>query len=255
MPVFDALLSLLKENRSLPHYQAERRIDIFVNLFLAELLSDHYDDKVIFVAPEFPFKNPLGNRSKKLDYLCAFAATKQPIFVELKTDVRSFGEARAKGYFEKAQDWPACIKNLVAIIAEGSITDHNRHKYSILMSRLLDTGLVLPATAPQDRPDRSTARIINVPGKPIYKLGVSRDSINLSEYISIQWDQHAELIYLGPKDAKMRGKIEGLSKDRPDSKVSPELLDFAQIANRSTNVDTKYPEEFRRFADFLRDLT
>ncbi len=37
--VFKAMLELLEENKCLPNYAAERRIDIFINLFLENILT------------------------------------------------------------------------------------------------------------------------------------------------------------------------------------------------------------------------
>lgn len=96
---FDEILNLLRDNKQFPNYAAERRIDIFINLFLEKILSAYYEKKVIFIVPEFPLKkNETSNQTSKLDYLCAFEETKQPIFVELKTDVISFNSNQARFY-------------------------------------------------------------------------------------------------------------------------------------------------------------
>jgi hypothetical protein len=64
------LFKLLTTNKEFPNYQAERRIDIFINYFLAEMLTNYMGKKVEFVCPEFPLKKADNNQSTKLDYLC-----------------------------------------------------------------------------------------------------------------------------------------------------------------------------------------
>ena len=79
--IYEKLLQLLESNKRFPHYAAERRIDIFINFFLEDILAAYYKKKVIFVAPEFPLKHKSNNQTVQVDYLCAFKKTRQPIFV------------------------------------------------------------------------------------------------------------------------------------------------------------------------------
>ena len=39
MNFLEEIFKLLIENKTMPYYQAERRVDIFINLFLAEILN------------------------------------------------------------------------------------------------------------------------------------------------------------------------------------------------------------------------
>jgi len=100
--VFKAMIDLLRDNKRFPYYAAERRIDIFINIFLEQILTTYYDEKVNFIAPEFPLKHEPNNQANKLDYLCAFDDTKQPIFVELKTDTISYRNTQASIYMERS---------------------------------------------------------------------------------------------------------------------------------------------------------
>ena len=52
--VLNGILSLLKENQKFPNYQAERRVDIFINYFLERILTKFLGEKVKFICPEFP---------------------------------------------------------------------------------------------------------------------------------------------------------------------------------------------------------
>ena len=118
--VFQAMLELLNDNKRLPYYAAERRIDLFINFFIEDILTAYYGEEVKFIAPEFPLKVLKNNQAKKLDYLCMFKNTKQPIFFELKTDVLSFKSDQAGFYVEKASNWSGCIDQLKQIIVNGN---------------------------------------------------------------------------------------------------------------------------------------
>ena len=66
----EPLFNLLVANKEFPNYQAERRIDIFINYFVERILSSYLEKETIFVCPEFPLKKANTNQSTKLDYLC-----------------------------------------------------------------------------------------------------------------------------------------------------------------------------------------
>ena len=127
--IFEELLKLLVDNKRFPSYAAERRIDIFINYFLEDILTAHYREKVIFVAPEFPLKHSSNNLSDKLDYLCALDKTKQPLFVELKTDPNSLHKREAQCYKNHMRDWASCIEGLKKIISSPSMKYSYRVKY------------------------------------------------------------------------------------------------------------------------------
>lgn len=44
----DILFELLAKNNALPNYQAERRIDIFINHFLERILTEYLKEKYYF---------------------------------------------------------------------------------------------------------------------------------------------------------------------------------------------------------------
>ncbi len=105
------LFELLANNKALPNYQAERRIDIFINHFLERILTEYLKERVDFICPEFPLKNNDNNRSTKLDYLCK--TQNEILFIELKTDTASFKESQAYLYFETS--WNKCKSDLPLI--------------------------------------------------------------------------------------------------------------------------------------------
>lgn len=76
------IFDLLTSNKSFPNYQAERRVDIFINYFTKKILDSFLQEETKFVCPEFPLKLKESNRSTKLDNL--YATASRPIFIELK---------------------------------------------------------------------------------------------------------------------------------------------------------------------------
>lgn len=126
---FELIFQLLKENKEFPNYQAERRIDIFINYFLARILTCFLMEETTFVCPEFPLKTSGNNRSTKLDYLCK--TTKQPVFVELKTDVNSLKESQALSYLNSK--WQTCISEL------HQIHSASKSVYNTKYEKLVDT--------------------------------------------------------------------------------------------------------------------
>ena len=58
--VFDVLVS----NKRLPKYQFERRVDIFVNVFLADVLGALFGGTYQLVVPEFPLKKTTTTRAR-----------------------------------------------------------------------------------------------------------------------------------------------------------------------------------------------
>lgn len=94
------IFNLLNENKKLPYYQAERRIDIFINFFLEDIIRQHtiFTD-AIYVAAEFPLKKAeKSDHAAHIDYLMYSKIHNRMLFVELKTDNRSFKEDQISFY-------------------------------------------------------------------------------------------------------------------------------------------------------------
>jgi len=129
--VFDTLVS----NKALPKYQLERRVDIFVSLFLPEILSQLLDGDVLMVAPELPIKERKSNRSKNADYLLLDRKAKRWLLVELKTDSSSVSAKQIQVYRDAVRrGMPALVDDVRAIrkAARGA----HRKKYDALLELL-----------------------------------------------------------------------------------------------------------------------
>jgi hypothetical protein len=248
--VFDALLRQLKQNKPFPRYAAERRIDIFINIFLEAILS-HGGNKVVFVAPEFPlWDDRRGKGFFQLDYLCAFESTNQPVFVELKTDASYFQPDRAKDYVRKARSWKSCIEELKTITSGERHTSHE-DKYLHLVKSLHQTGLIdLSSDALQILRQASDS----VSEHSFRREDTSRISEalrDISRGMGVHHDRAAKLIYIAPDDDDIKSKLDSLRKDND---LEIELLDFTYIEATSTDVETPFPGELRRLALFLKNL-
>lgn len=89
----EQMLRSLMENKTLPKFQFERRIDAVISLFIPGILSQRYGGNVRHVVPEFPIKKEVNNQSRNADYLL-FQSGGIPesgswIMAELKTDDNS----------------------------------------------------------------------------------------------------------------------------------------------------------------------
>ena len=147
----DAALALLTEvfdvlvaNKRLPKYQFERRVDIFVNVFLADVLTALFGGTYQLVVPEFPLKKDDNHQSTNVDYLL-FHTTPQGdenwVFLELKTAAGSIGQEQLDIYRRSVErGMPALMRDL-PLLRERTKA---RAEYDELSRRL--------ATFPHDRP-------------------------------------------------------------------------------------------------------
>ena len=246
--VFKAMLDLLRDNKQFPYYAAERRIDLFINMFLEQILTTFYNEKVNFVVPEFPLKLGANNQADKLDYLCAFDNSKQPIFVELKTDTISYRSKQASFYIERSESWPACVEGLIAIICNGRMRFSYREKYFQLIKRLIRSGLVdCTDEWPKESIKQLDVLLSNI-NSPKDKGGFSRGLINLCRTIHPRWQGASKLLYLVPNNDNLKDRIKLTCGNTAD------ILDFTRIGNWPINPNMSYPTEFRQLADFLKNI-
>lgn len=112
-------------------------VDIFLSVFLPELLGKVLGRTVDVVTPEFPLKKSTSNQSTNVDYLL-FGHDRDGdgdswLFFELKTDDSSFN-------YEQAQRYGRAIeRGMPALIADvHTIRDNSkqRQKYNTLLERL-----------------------------------------------------------------------------------------------------------------------
>jgi hypothetical protein len=138
--VFDVLVS----NKRLPKYQFERRVDIFVNVFLADVLSELFGGTYQLVVPEFPLKKDDNHQCTNVDYLL-FHTTREGdqkwVFLELKTAAGSIGQEQAGIYRRSVErGMPALMRDL-PLIRERTKA---RAEYDELLERV--------SALPHDRP-------------------------------------------------------------------------------------------------------
>ena len=109
MIVLEKVFELLNDNKKLPYYAAERRIDIFINFFIEDIVRQHtcFTDAV-YVAAEFPLKKgPSTDRAARIDYLMVSHMSKSVLLVELKTDDETYKTKQIAFYlkYENFKQW------------------------------------------------------------------------------------------------------------------------------------------------------
>jgi hypothetical protein len=137
---FDVLVA----NKRLPKYQFERRVDIFVNVFLPDVLTALFGGTYQLVVPEFPLKKDDNHQCTNVDYLL-FHTTRDGherwVFLELKTAAGSIGEEQLAIYRRSVdRGMPALMRDL-PLIRERTKA---RAEYDELALRL--------SALPHDRP-------------------------------------------------------------------------------------------------------
>jgi len=142
-----SLFELINNNKKYPSYQAERRVDIFINFFLEDILTSYFPkSKVKFIASEFPLKKENNNQSTNVDFLCVKETNdnKTILFVELKTDAFSFDANQFNTYlhYKKEQNWNFCVEGIKRIALSKNLSFSTRLKYYHLVKKLFQSGLI-----------------------------------------------------------------------------------------------------------------
>jgi hypothetical protein len=139
------IIEIIIFNKKFPSYQAERRIDIFINFFLEDILkSNFYTDTIKFIAPEFQLRKENGYQSTNIDYLCTrqtSSGTNIILLVELKTDVHSY-DAKQHDNYKRFQNWKICFDGLKEIMLHGRMDFSKRLKYFNLIHALYQQNLI-----------------------------------------------------------------------------------------------------------------
>lgn len=182
-----SIFQLLKENKGFPNYQAERRIDIFINYFLARFLSAFLNEEVSYLCPEFPLKVAGNNRSTKLDYLCKTKT--QPVFVELKTDTKSLKESQALRYINCR--WQNCKAGLKEIQKATKPVYRSKFDKLITQTDTLDTSIQIPVIrviyiSPLDKKKETAWKQVSVSNQvklSDLKINVTEDEIMIWNFI------------------------------------------------------------------------
>jgi len=207
----DPFFDLLAENKRFPSYQAERRIDIFINFYIKSILEDFIGKEIAFVAPEFPLKKEQGNQSTNVDYLCVQTESenKKILFVELKTDSDSFDIDQLQTYvnYKNSKTWKDCIEDIGIIATSKGMKYNNRKKYFHLIKTLEKYNLLncdkesinsIDLIIEQEKRTNDVNEKINLKGRFTYqlkKLFAFSDLFKTHEY-------NIEIIYIAPKAIK-----------------------------------------------------
>ena len=240
MSVLNEILKQIDDNKEFPAYQAERRLDIFINYFLADILkicpeNSGKQNKIEFIAPEFPLKKEKGNQSTNIDYLCLKIVNRQIsrlLFVELKTDVSSFNIDQFEIYCEYLKEG-SCERGFNGVcniaISKGMPFIH-RKKYYHLIKVLYNKRLAGPLA--QSKLFQELDEILDHESKAsedelqIIKVRFSQKLKELVAHLKESCvDYPISLYYIGPKEIE---NLEGFDKNKAT------LIPFEDLSNKAT---------------------
>ncbi len=132
--------------RHLPNYQLERRVDIFFSLYLAEVLTEKLNFPIRpDLIPEFPVRigtinKGASDKSYKIDYLALSVAGDKVVFVELKTERKSW-RLEQDQYLQAARD--AGLEALLRGVLKIFRATDSKPKYFYLLRQLQSMGLLV----------------------------------------------------------------------------------------------------------------
>lgn len=237
------MFKLLADNKKFPSYQAERRIDIFINFFLKDILKVYLpDSKIKFVAPEFPLKKLdkngnliRDNLSTKLDYLYIrkINNTVEILFIELKTDAKSYDSEQHKKYLE--YNWEKAIEGLKQIIVKTEkMPFDDCLKYYHLVKALYSKKLI---SFPKPKEFKELDLLKNEKGEWNKRLFTQTFFKAMSECNTN--DYNVSVYYIGPKGIEDKFKpIELKERTVSIEELKEKLFSFEEIIK--LNIETKY---------------
>ncbi|MCX6250559.1 MAG: hypothetical protein NTX61_07400 [Bacteroidetes bacterium] len=168
------LVNLLEYNQKFPKYQSERRVDIFFNLFLPDIIQWHFgkDYHVDIIIPELPIKKDENHQSTNLDYFAICNDQHKGFLIELKTDVNSCSINQFESYLKVQSDGFDKIKTGIRQIYHATNKQY-REKYAYLTSLLepertnqdllLEILYILPAAG-----KKKLAKVTRIQGQPVH---------------------------------------------------------------------------------------
>lgn len=180
------LFALMAGFRQFPKYQLERRLDIFIALFLPEYLSSVFGGAPVeLVAPEFPLKKEGNKASVNADYLL-YRGGDDPawIILELKTNAGSLDVVQCERYLAAKKKGLAALLGEVGEIRKGSCEEA---KYGVLLQKFND-------------PARLSHRIEIVYLSPSSRESLENDYTKLHGADSIRWLTLAEFSAWAPRE-------------------------------------------------------
>lgn len=151
--LIDDIFDKLDNWKNLPHYQLERRADIFFSIYLADILKHNIQTEIDFIIPEFPihkdlisektnFKNIKGsNMSIKLDYLATDLKSRKIFLIELKTNTNS-RNSKQDSYLKTILGTP--LNDLIngIIKLRNHSANKTKYKYNKLLDLLLNNKII-----------------------------------------------------------------------------------------------------------------
>lgn len=159
----ERVLKQLNEWRHLPAYALERRVDVFIGMFLSEILKSKKglipDGSELEVIPEFPLhkkeceildpkgKPSKGNHSVKVDFAVFCKEENKLILVELKTDAKSTSNSKnqlsnmhAAKTKTKTKEFPT--RAIIQGVIEAAKNSPEKRKYAHLICKLHQIGCI-----------------------------------------------------------------------------------------------------------------
>ena len=133
----EQLLKLLSDNKSFPKCQHERRVDLFINFFLPEILDAEFGAPIDLVIPEFPLKKESTAHTTNADYFAYSSKRNRVYLCEFKTAVESFDQEQLERYFQAKDDgWSKVIKDISTVFE--STEPRHKAKYAKLIEKVQD---------------------------------------------------------------------------------------------------------------------
>ncbi len=139
----------LQKWRGLPKYRFEERIDIFLSVYLEEILKAQIEElkdgrhEIVEIIPQFPIKKELNNQSDNTDYAVFVKDIEDEkielYLIELKTDKGSINGKQIK-YYQKAQE-KETVKIMQEIIQKIKPNSNKRAKYNNMLKLLEKKGI------------------------------------------------------------------------------------------------------------------
>ncbi len=139
----------LQKWRNLPKYRLEERIDIFLSVYLKEILMANIKElqdkkhEIIEIIPQFPIKKEINNQSDNTDYAVFVKDTEDEkielYLIELKTDKGSINDKQIQ-YYQKAQE-KETIKILQEIVQDIKPNSNKKSKYDNMINLLEEKGI------------------------------------------------------------------------------------------------------------------
>jgi len=235
------ILDLLFLNKQLPYYSAERRIDIFINFFIEDILSWFYNKKIKYVTSEFPLKLDNNNQSNEVDYLCKVESESIILFVELKTDKKSLNYDQLS-FYQKNNNWTDIINKLKTKLTSSNIKSEDRIKYYNLIKRLAKNNLI--NIAGFDIYEDKINKLLNDEEiDHVSKMSRSRAIIELAERMTPIASSMIEYVYISPFDDNFKRKLDS---------VNFKMLSFNELDINKIN--TRYKDELEILINYLKTI-